>query len=478
MKKRKGILLLMVLVIVLVVAILSIPAISMIRQNTQITYTELTKHKADEVAYAGFQAVTRYIIENKEEFMTEIQADPLHTLNYPVNIEYTENGVSKKVEVVMKNPVFEVSNLKSLDIEATTIFGGEKGFYKERVNFNVETENTTEGFILFPEDPYYLITNGITGDRADDNQNYDKKERKGLLQRLSEREIVDLEGNYYVQSTLPKIGNEEHIEWFRRNSNFFEVNLIDNENCNQDKINNWISTLEAKEKNRPLHVLYLNFANSNHTATFPGKRVKDTLNNYYYLDYTKDINMDISSLGNGVDNTDLIILTNGNMTFPVTNADVKGHSKGNIIKFNITGGNVYFLANGNLNLTKDGLSSILHEITEHEEIAPQLTFASTTGSPFTNWLNFHGNTQNTFYYFPNSDLLGNIYHNFDSPDFGKPIISGGMTLGQGYYTNPDYSDGYYSYSNQQEYEGESYNKSYYSRVKWKGKMQYFGYLIK
>ncbi len=470
--KKKGIVLLLVICVVLVFAILAVPTVMKFQQNSETTYSSIINSKADEIAYGGYKAVERYIIDEKRNFTNEIKSKADLAVTYTFDIIYNTNEDKKTVTAVMSNPVIEGKNLKSVDVRTTVNFGEEEGVYTNKITFSTAV---TPGYILFPEDPHYIITRGLDGDTYNATNNYDSIHRKGLYDRLAEREIFyerivneEITEEKYTEATLPNIGDGKHIAWLKENSNFIEKSVSSNTTYKDDDIAGWITELASKENGKTkedrnyLNVVYLNFTNTGNTATFLGNQVNDTEDKYYNISYTYDINIDVSSLGNGLEDTDFIIITNAGMEIP-TNYSARTY------RFNIKGGNVYFMSNGRLNLGTN--ANILHEVTEHEDIAPQLTFASTyTGGPFTNMYFYFGNLQNTYFYFPHSDTIGSLMHNIPNVNYGKSVVSGGMTLGQ---TIANYQ----SYGNPGAYEGESFNRSYHSRVAWDGYLEYCGYLI-
>lgn len=486
MKKKKGITLLFIVMLILIIAILSVPVVVMINQNSNTTYDKLLTNKAEEIAYGGFLAMQEYIIANKTNFTNDIKNAPNNTIIYEFDMEYTPNGDTKNIIATTKNPIFSGSALKSVDVLTTVSYGEEFGKFENKINFS-----TTEipGHILFPEEPNYIITKGLIGDLPKYSLNNDNVHRDGLYNRLYnygvfEEDVTYIDPNRTSSATvtsttynkfknmIPQIASDEHIQWFKDNSNFLEVNYNANVSLHNYFISSNIDKLEEqlqnipKEERNPLNVLFINFTSEYNEVTITGTEKLDSTNQYYELNKTYEVNIDLSSLGNGIDETDFIVVTNGEIIVKTPNV------RRDISKFNVTGGNVYFLSKGLLTFgsSNSGSMSMIHDIgTIHEDVAPQVTFASTKGKPFHNMFFYHGKLQNTFFYFPNTSKVGPIYNNIPSLDYGKQEISGGMTLGH------SYND--YSYSNPHDYEGSGYNRSYFTQVNWRGKLEYFGYLI-
>lgn len=495
MNRKKGALLLVVLVVVLVVAILSIPIINKLRINTDVTYDSVIDNKADKIAYAGFLALQKYIIENKSDFVTSLRSEPTLTEVYEFDLVYNINGDTRRVSVEAHTPIFDGTDLASITLTSKVTFGEDEGSFENTINFNT---GSAPGKILFPNYPHYILSRSLTGDPTNDLvHNFDGVHRDGLFTRLYYAGVFEED---YSPSTkfaegknlIPKVATTNHLTWLENNSNFIKLGTYNaNYTMRNFHINDAINQLVDKEASIPkaernaLNVVYVEFT-SNTTGSNASSKVLEinetktpTTEPIKNLKNTKKINFDLTNLGNGVDETDFILITNGTLRLPTYfGGSISSSDNGTyeIFEFNINGGNVYLIAN---KLIFSGVSNlyphhfaIVHDIgNSHEDVAPQLTFASTSADqPLTNFYYYFGAMENTFLYFPYATSYFNFYHNYSTVNFEKPRASGGIVMGQ---LNRDAA----TFNNSHDYESANYHRSYHTHVEWRGKLEYMGFFV-
>ncbi|MFV0518685.1 MAG: hypothetical protein ACK5LY_00285 [Lachnospirales bacterium] len=340
--KRKGSLLIGVILLVTIVAILSIPILNTIGVTSNLKTQNVVVSKAEEIAYCGYMIIEKYIVENEDDFISSLNNN---VFEIELDIPYTFTNNSKTATIIA-NAKIEDNKLTEVTITSTATFSGEEGVYQDTIYFNSENQLMSN---VFPEDEYF-----------------EEDSIDNMLDRVGVTEIPTLLG-------------DEHISYLKRNSNFIET-VNDGQfgsitRIEQDDINNFISALKAQDNGlRRNHIIFIN-PNQYYNAT--------QLFTYTY-------NVDLTGLQSPEGAPNFIIVIKGDL------------QSWDIASFNITGGNMYILAD---NMTS--VASFASVTADEVKKTGQLTIAS-LGSGGVIEFERH-NMTNTFYYLPNREVRFKTY---------------------------------------------------------------------
>ncbi len=404
MRKKKGGLLLLVIMLIAVVGILSVPMISMVGQNFNISNRGITDIKADELAYGGFKIVKKYIIQDKnrgsdstfQNYLTEdLDGDGINDAgNVVINLPYGTDGdtvpVDSRTEVV-----FENSKIKEVHITTTATYGKSTETYEETVYFS--TQNNSDGVIevatskIFPNSTYYEIDT-----RVDKNNNIINN--WGSVDKMKARMEVN---------EIPAIADSEHIDFLTRN-NTVEPVLLDGTSkaLNESKIQTYVAELASNVDRKENSIHVINLKEENNWSDFDG-----------YIDIVpqndNEIEIDLSNLGiAGENDVNLIFITDTRFAFGGLNTN---RDRPEEVIFKVKGGHVHFVYATDSTSTDTTINmNITSRPFEAGAEAGQVTIGI-TGKGYT--LNpSYGEMKNIFIYAPQRQLT--FARNNSSPSGG------------------------------------------------------------
>ncbi len=505
-KKHSGGALLLTLCLVLVFSLLAVPLIYMLQSNTNITYNSITSERAQEIAIGGYNAFERYIVKNEESFLRDIKDSETNTLSYTLDIVSDESGNMSSVNILVYDPVEELNQITAVSIKASATYGEEVGVFENVLHFNIiagrAPSTPPENEPMFPNYPYYLLSRGTAGDYSTYASNYDEKQRLGLYDRIKEANIYknpttetyyslrDIASTNYYHPGLNLIGNAQHIDWFYHHTNYKKITLSRKSyfymvptGTQAQSLVNYVNALVSqqahiqKEYRNPVNVLHFAGDTSTKIPYFLGTISGNT--ETFYIDITR--------LGNGIDETDLIIFVEGKGYLSNSTKDTK------VKKFVVKGGNLYFISKDTFDISIEEIQDyqrvnsayLVHDIGNELEInAPQVTFASGKGTPFHYLKKQYGNMQNMFLFYPRSTYFRGIEALEGNNQY---VASGGIVMGQAtkstsgvyninaFLNNPNnYKD---SYSDYDSFQGTTGDRSLFYHSEWRGKPQYFGFKL-
>lgn len=458
--KKKGILLVNVLILLFILVLISVPIVLAVVQSNNKMTNEVTTTKANEIAYAGFKFMEKYVVENEETYIKS-NLDSNKAYSTTVDVPYGDGTEKITVSISTKATLYPTRYLESINIIATADFAGTKGVYEDKIYFE-------DPFIrpksVFPYNSFYVENNPIYPSSSQ------LEDRPGLLERMQ----VD---------AVPEI-NEEHKNWIlaqeQTSSVTINTDIYGRVTKNEvleaiDKL----ATLPGKDKR--WQVIFIdNKATADYYTTI-------RMDNYAGANQNNRIHtFDFTALGNDEERTSLIILSNKEIlcypywefassttfakeAFPTMNIP---QIYGALI--DVLGGDIYFISYGGGKYGDNGERiginmSVYNKYNDSLHNLGQITIASTLtrDNVATDFLDaWIGTSKNLFLYYPNRNLEITSFGHYAQYSYAKNNTT---------YYNYEYAPTYGGVVTKSiNWVGVSYRNEFLS-IDWKGEPELLGY---
>lgn len=418
--KKRGSLLIVTIVWVIFFILLSIPILYFLRILENNSSSEALEDRADEVAYAGYKFMEKYIVDNEEKFINMLDENKENvTVLY---VPYGDGSQKTDVSITSSVVLNEHNLIDEVTIHATCSYSDTMGSYKDTIyieSSSTSSETTELGIkpSVFPYDKYSL----------EDDTKATSEEGPTLMERMDVTEIPEIDA--------------EHIEYVKNheNSNVVTVGTSNIGVVYWNDIQNALDELGQSEegKSKPWQVIYVDNQTNRHTTVRTDNRNDMTGGGYYKIPLENRIKtIDMTGFGNGEDRTSLIFLSDRDILFaPYWNTTVTNsvYTEEDFQKFfpdapvygvygnstNLVNCDLYFISyrgSGQATISDNGYNAGVHSPDNRSyDNLGQITFASgnkTGQSKVKRPYAYIGRSVNTFFYFPflefNIDAGGEI----------------------------------------------------------------------